>query len=176
MNSMSVYLKLAQNNAWANATFWAAAGALSDSDLLAPRPGYFGSLQKTLQHILEVDLYYLDALEGGGQGLVVFDTPLPQSGIEIATAQANADARLIAVCQHLDAADLAQSVDLERPGGMTQENRGDLILHLLQHQIHHRGQAHVQLQDAGIAPPQLDEFFLLNDRAPAAQAYWPTRI
>ena len=31
-----------------------------------------------------------------------------------------------------------------------------------------RGQAHVQMQSAGIAPPQLDEFHLQFDRAPSA--------
>ncbi|MEO0830782.1 MAG: DinB family protein, partial [Pseudomonadota bacterium] len=41
-----------------------------------------------------------------------------------------------------------------------------------QHQIHHRGQAHVQLSDVGLAPPQLDEFFLEFDRAPIAQEYF----
>jgi uncharacterized damage-inducible protein DinB len=48
-----------------------------------------------------------------------------------------------------------------------------LLLHLFQHQVHHRGQAHVQLQAAGIAPPQLDEFFLDDDRAATARLYWP---
>jgi uncharacterized damage-inducible protein DinB len=34
-----------------------------------------------------------------------------------------------------------------------------LLLHLFQHQIHHRGQAHAMLSGTGIKPPQLDEFF-----------------
>ena len=45
-------------------------------------------------------------------------------------------------------------------------------MHLFQHQVHHRGQAHVQLQNAGIPPPQLDDFFLEDGRAPSALAYW----
>jgi uncharacterized damage-inducible protein DinB len=45
------------------------------------------------------------------------------------------------------------------------------LLHLFQHQIHHRGQAHVQLQDAGIAPPQLDDFHLQFERAPSARQF-----
>jgi uncharacterized damage-inducible protein DinB len=32
-------------------------------------------------------------------------------------------------------------------------------MHLFQHQIHHRGQAHAMLSATAIKPPQLDEFF-----------------
>jgi uncharacterized damage-inducible protein DinB len=32
-------------------------------------------------------------------------------------------------------------------------------MHLYQHQIHHRGQAHAMLSGTRIKPPQLDEFF-----------------
>jgi uncharacterized damage-inducible protein DinB len=34
-----------------------------------------------------------------------------------------------------------------------------LLLHLFQHQIHHRGQAHAMLSATSVRPPQLDEFF-----------------
>jgi uncharacterized damage-inducible protein DinB len=60
----------------------------------------------------------------------------------------------------------------ERPSGPIEEGVQALLLHLFQHQIHHRGQAHVQLQHAGVAPPQLDEFYLVYDRAPSAEAYF----
>ena len=42
-----------------------------------------------------------------------------------------------------------------------QRERADrLLLHLFQHDIHHRGQAHAMLSGTGAAPPpQLDEFF-----------------
>jgi uncharacterized damage-inducible protein DinB len=34
-----------------------------------------------------------------------------------------------------------------------------LLLHVFQHQIHHRGQAHAMLSSTSVFPPQLDEFF-----------------
>jgi len=41
-----------------------------------------------------------------------------------------------------------------------QKERADrLLLHLFQHQIHHRGQAHAMLSGTSAPPPQLDEFF-----------------
>jgi uncharacterized damage-inducible protein DinB len=51
-------------------------------------------------------------------------------------------------------------------------NRGDhdmvercdrLLLHLFEHQIHHRGQAHCMLSGTSVPPPQLDEFFMAGD-------------
>ena len=42
------YLTMAQNNAWANATLYAAISGLSDEEFAAPRPGFFPSLAATL--------------------------------------------------------------------------------------------------------------------------------
>jgi uncharacterized damage-inducible protein DinB len=38
-----------------------------------------------------------------------------------------------------------------------------LLLHLLQHQVHHRGQAHSMLSATSVSPPQLDEFFSVGE-------------
>jgi len=45
-------------------------------------------------------------------------------------------------------------------GDRVQAERADrLLLHMFQHQIHHRGQAHAILSSTSGSPPQLDEFF-----------------
>ena len=49
--------------------------------------------------------------------------------------------------------------------GIFHERIGDILAHLFQHQIHHRGQAHAMLSGTSVAPPQLDEFFLEYERA-----------
>ncbi|TMV11430.1 DinB family protein [Arenibacterium halophilum] len=163
---------LAQNNAWANATLHRAVGTLPAGGFAAPAPGFFGSLKATLNHIWQVDLYYLDALESGGLGRSVYDQPELDDPTELARAQADVDARFIRFCFNLTAEALTETRQTARPEGMVQERVDALILHLAQHQVHHRGQAHVQLQTLGVAPPQLDEFFLDYDRAPTAQAYF----
>ncbi len=55
--------------------------------------------------------------------------------------------------------------------GRVPERVDRLLLHLFQHQVHRRGQAHVQLSHAGVAPPQLDEFFIDYDRHPTAREF-----
>jgi uncharacterized damage-inducible protein DinB len=45
-----------------------------------------------------------------------------------------------------------------------QTERADrLLLHLFQHDIHHRGQAHAMLSGTSVKPPQLDEFFSIAE-------------
>ena len=44
-----------------------------------------------------------------------------------------------------------------------------LLLHLFQHDVHHRGQAHCMLSGTGVKPPQLDEFFSIAE-APLREA------
>ena len=44
--------------------------------------------------------------------------------------------------------------------GWTQRERTDrTLLHIFQHQVHHRGQVHAMLAGTSVKPPQLDEFF-----------------
>ena len=169
---MQPYLSMAGNNAWANATLFAALSDLDAAAFAAPRPGFFGSLKATLNHIHQVDLYYIDALEQGGAGRAVFAEAEHGDVTTLAAAQAETDARLIHFCTALTSETLRETRQTERRGGPVAETVGALLPHLFQHQVHHRGQAHVMVQDAGIAPPQLDDFFLEFERDPAAQAYF----
>ena len=67
--------------------------------------------------------------------------------------------RLIAVVECLGMSDLDRIVDIHRGERIQRERLDRLLLHLFQHQIHHRGQAHAMLSATDVAPPQLDEFF-----------------
>ncbi|MEM9871637.1 MAG: DinB family protein [Pseudomonadota bacterium] len=171
-DAVNMLIRMAQNNAWANARLY---GRISDMDaatFAAPRPGFFGSLKATLNHIHQVDLYYIDALEQGGLGRAVYAMAEHIDVATLAAAQAETDARLIRFCENLDPDTLQEQRETDRRDGRVTETVGALLPHLFQHQVHHRGQAHVMVQDAGTAPPQLDDFFLEFQRDPAAQAYF----
>ncbi|MEM6388450.1 MAG: DinB family protein [Pseudomonadota bacterium] len=168
---MQPYLSMAGNNAWANATLYTALSDLDAAAFAAPRPGFFGSLKATLNHIYEVDLYYLDALAEGGLGRSVYDREEVDTVAPLAARQAEQDQRLIEFCRTLTADDLTRRVTTERKGGPASERIDHLLVHLFQHQVHHRGQAHTMIAEAGIAPPQLDDFFLDYGRVPSADAF-----
>jgi len=166
---------MARNNAWANDRLLGACALLTAAEFAAPRVGFFPSLRATLNHILRVDLYYIDALEEVGRGCATAPPPpdiaMPRA---LRQAQARADRRLIAFCDGLASADLTRAVVTDR-GTPMPERIDRLLAHLFQHQIHHRGQAHAMLAGARVPPPQLDEFFLEYDRHPSAVAggWWP---
>jgi uncharacterized damage-inducible protein DinB len=161
---------MARNNRWANGKLLGACVALGAEEFDAPRVGFFPSLRETLTHNHLVDEYYLDALEEGGLGREVYRRAIPIVGPEqLRAAQEVTDHRLIAYCDALGPADLDWCVLTDRgPDGSIPERVTNLLAHLFQHQIHHRGQAHAMLASTRISPPQLDEFFLDYDRDPAA--------
>ena len=155
----------AHANRLANHRLHGAMRALSDADYRAPRTSFFPSLAATLEHILAVDLYYIAALEGDAAMEQVWrDAPQGVALGALADAQARADQRLIDHVDALSPAALDEIVDLDRGGGRIQrERRGHVIAHLLQHQVHHRGQGHAMLAGTSVAPPQLDEFLMPSE-------------
>jgi uncharacterized damage-inducible protein DinB len=73
------------------------------------------------------------------------------------------DKRLVGVCNALTPALLSGDVRINRATRVQVERRDRLLMHLFQHQIHHRGQAHAMLSGTRIKPPQLDEFFSIAE-------------
>jgi uncharacterized damage-inducible protein DinB len=164
------YRAFAFNNAWANHRLLTTCMKLSQQDFEAERTGFFPSLQLTLNHIYIIDLFYTDALEGGWLGPKAFANDVPHAtAVELRQAQAAVDKRLIAVCNALTPDALNSAVRVNRDTRVQTERRDRLLMHLFQHQIHHRGQAHAMLSETGIEPPQLDEFFAI-DEAPLRAA------
>lgn len=151
---------MAYNNAWANRRLLSACAGLSQAEFAAPRTGFFPSIQATLNHILIIDWFYVDALEGGTLGPAAWANQVPCPTLaELHPAQAAVDRRLIAWCDALDDSGPDRIIHVHR-GTRVQTERADrLLLHLFQHDIHHRGQAHAMLSGTKVRPPQLDEFF-----------------
>ena len=160
MDAVLPFRAMAYNNAWANHRLLNACALLSQADLVAPRTGYFPSLRATLNHILIVDHFYVDAMEGGTPGPAAWADREPcETVAQLQTTQSEVDHRLIAIVERLTAPDLNTIVEVRRGDRIQRERFDRLLLHLFQHQIHHRGQAHAMLSATETAPPQLDEFF-----------------
>jgi uncharacterized damage-inducible protein DinB len=160
MDAVLPYRAMAYNNGWANHRLLSACAGLSQAEFVAPRTGFFPSLRATLNHILIIDLFYVDAMEGGTLGPAAFAEAEPcETALTLRNAQRDMDGRLIAVVEHLGTADLDRVVDIHRGDRVQHERIDRLLLHLFQHQVHHRGQAHAMLSATGVRPPQLDEFF-----------------
>ena len=164
MKLIQPYGAMAHNNAWANHRMLTACAALSSTEFTAPRSGFFPSLCATLNHNLVVDRFYVDAMEGGTFGPAAWADP--QSCMTVAKlqeAQAAVDHRLIDVVSSLGNDDLERMVDVNRGSYIQQEQLDRLLLHLFQHQVHHRGQARAMMSSTKVSPPHLDEFFSAYD-------------
>jgi uncharacterized damage-inducible protein DinB len=170
MGTIDHLRRMAHNNAWASLRLHRAIGQLTDEEYRAERTSFFPSLHLTLVHILFVDVFYIDALAGVGEGRAAalwaeaerFERE--EGFASVHAAQRVSDQRLVRFAETLrDEAALAHPVRLERSDHVQVERCDDVLLHLFQHQIHHRGQAHAMLAGTRIRPPQLDEFFLAEE-------------
>ena len=155
----------AHANRLANHRLHGTLARLSRDEFHAPRTGFFPSLAATLNHILEVDLYYIAALRGDADPRAVFERFVACDDIAtLAAAQRISDERLIGFCNGLDGAGCAAEVAMPRQGGRIQRDRAAHVLqHLFMHQTHHRGQAHAMLSGTAVEPPQLDEFLMPSE-------------
>src|SRR4051794_30228644 len=68
--------ELARYNAWANERLYAACGELADTERKAPRPAFFGSIHRTLNHLLVGDRVWLSRLAGEAHGIASLDQEL----------------------------------------------------------------------------------------------------
>jgi uncharacterized damage-inducible protein DinB len=165
MDALTILRGFARNNAWANYRLYVACAGLSHEELHATRTSFFPTIMKTLNHNLIVDWYYVDALAREGRGRTVFDggdEPFSDFSL-LRDSQGASDKKLVALADGLVSDELERVVDLERDGHVQQERLGDVLQHLFQHQIHHRGQIHAMLAGTRVRPPQLDEFFMREE-------------
>jgi uncharacterized damage-inducible protein DinB len=159
------YLRIqARANRLANHRLHGAMAALTREDFHAPRISFFPTLAKTLNHILAVDLYYIGALHGERGLRAAYHAFVPADTVAaLAPRQAACDERLITWCDAADAGVLDAVIEMERADHVQRDRAGHVLAHLLNHQVHHRGQVHAMLAGTAVKPPQLDEFMMPSE-------------
>ena len=165
MTLVDHFVAMARNNAWSNYRLLRACEALTPEEFAATRTSFFPSIRATLNHILLVDLYYIDALHGT-DAMRRYSEPDPDfaDAASLRAVQTASDKRLIAFCEQQTEATLDQLWHLPRPNRNPPPSPvANILEHLFQHDIHHRGQAHAMLAGSTVKPPQLDEFFLAGE-------------
>lgn len=161
---LRIHRKLAKANRLANARLHRACARLDTAELIAPRAAFFGTIRATLNHILMVDRFYLNALLG---------RPLDRAALDEATFcpdlptliswQECSDLELLAHVESLTPEALTEIVAIDRGARVQHDRRDDILSHVFQHQTHHRGQVHGLLSATSVRPPQLDEFIVGDD-------------
>ena len=156
--SIENFRQLADYNHWANRRLYDAALKMPDEQYRRPTGVFFGSLHGTLNHLLLTDRVWLKRLTGEGEHPARFNAILHEDLNDLVRARMAEDARLIKVIGGYSAADLGKSVSYQTMSGASQQQQlGDILLHLFNHQTHHRGQAHACCSIlTGNEPPSLD--------------------
>jgi len=156
--SIENFRQLADYNHWANRRIYAAALAMPDEQYRQPTGVFFGSLHGTLNHLLVTDRIWLKRLTGEGEAPNRLDTILFEDRSELARARMAEDARLKRVVDAYSEADLDRPVNYHTTSGAPQQQAlKDILLHLFNHQTHHRGHAHACCSIlTGKEPPPLD--------------------
>ncbi len=152
------FRQLAEYNHWANRRLYAAALEMPDELYRRPTGVFFGSLHGTLNHLLVTDRLWLKRLTGEGDPPDRLDAILFEDRKDLARARMAEDARLIKVVNGYTDARLGEAVLYHNTSGKPfQQPLRDLLLHLFNHQTHHRGQAHACCSIlTGKEPPSLD--------------------
>jgi uncharacterized damage-inducible protein DinB len=156
--SIENFRQLADYNHWANCRLYEAALAMSDEQYRRPTGVFFGSLHGTLNHLLLTDRVWLKRLTGEGQHPDRLDAILFEDRRELARARMAEDARLRRVIAGYTDEDLGKAKSYQTMAGKPQQQPlRDILLHLFNHQTHHRGQAHACCSIVtGAEPPSLD--------------------
>ena len=152
--------RMARYNRWQNQNLYGVADQLSDDERRRERGAFFGSVHKTLSHLLWADQIWMsrftDRAEAEGQHSRV---RLAVSGLErLKRDRAAFDEAMIAWADKLEPAALegdlswfsgALKRDLTKPKWL-------LVTHMFNHGTHHRGQVHCMLTQAGGKPHATD--------------------
>jgi uncharacterized damage-inducible protein DinB len=152
------FQQLAAYNHWANLRLYGAALELPEEAYRRPTGVFFGSLHGTLNHLLLTDRIWLKRLTGSGDHPDRLDAILYDDRRDLLAARIAEDARLKDLVDGYGEADLTTELAYQTTSGKPYSQlRQDILLHLFNHQTHHRGQAHACCSIlTGREPPTLD--------------------
>ena len=151
---------MAGYNTWQNQSVYSAADTLDQDARDRDHGAFFGSIQRTLSHILWGDTIWMNRFEGWEAPEVsIQDSPeFVLDWVDLKSERALEDKRIEDWASRVAQEDLSGELswhsgalgrDVTRPRAM-------LVTHLFNHQTHHRGQVHAMLTAEGVKPDDTD--------------------
>jgi len=156
--------RMARYNRWQNENLYGVADRLSEEARRQERGAFFGSIHKTLSHLLWADRIWMSRFT---------DVPRPSGGIpesvslypdweKLKSERSDFDGTILHWADDIDPLWLA--ADHTYYSGAIKRDvtkpRWLLIAHMFNHQTHHRGQVHCLLTQAGGKPHDTDLPFM----------------
>lgn len=148
---------LARYNRWANKAVYDAAAALPDADYRADCGAFFRSVHGTLNHLVVADMIWLGRFGAGEFPVLPLDATVADDLPPLRMMREKLDGDVIAFTEALTA-ELAATFSYVRgtvPEAVTQP-LAPAVVHVFNHQTHHRGQVHALLTRLAGRAPSLD--------------------
>ncbi len=174
MNRLDHLALAARYNQWMNDKLFAAAQALGETAVRREAGAFFGSIWGTLNHLAVADTLWLQRLARHEPGLAslsqVLALPTPASlNQEVAVDLAGLRARrtvlddaLIGLSLELTDAHLDSTLRYQSTKGLSfAKGLHEVLLHVFNHQTHHRGQATTLFSQAGVDVGDTDLLLLI---------------
>lgn len=142
---------MAQYNEWMNTRLYALCARLPAGDLHEDRGAFFRSIYLTLNHIAYADLAFLSRFTGDPAEVPDLGVDLFGGFDRLAKERVSLDARLLRWADALTPEWLAQPLTYTSKvdGNVRTLPRWTLVVHLFNHQTHHRGQVTTLLTQHG---------------------------
>lgn len=154
---------LASYNEWMNARLYAAAQGLSHDDLVAERGAFFGSILKTLNHLVIADTIWLKRFADHPAGYAALEPvraiAVPDTGNllgfgdleSIAAHRLWLDGLIADWARSIEEPDLDYVMNYKNSRGeVSDKDFFGLVMHFFNHQTHHRGQITTLLSQSGV--------------------------
>jgi uncharacterized damage-inducible protein DinB len=153
---------LARYGHWMNERMFAALAAMPDAERKLDRRAFFGSIHRTLNHLVWADSTWLARFTGGRYEVRAFGTDLFDDFDTLARERVRADARVLEWAGNLDTKWLEATLEYRAASdGRRRQLPGWVgATHLFQHAAHHRGQLTTLMKQAGVDPGVTDLPFL----------------
>jgi uncharacterized damage-inducible protein DinB len=160
MIDLAYVQRMARYNHWQNENVYGVADQLSDAERRQERGAFFGSIHKTLSHLLWADRIWMSRFS---------DVPRPPGGIPespslypdwetLKRERMAFDATIMRWTESLEPQWLEGDLTWYSGAAEREITRARWILmsHFFNHQTHHRGQVHCMLTQAGGKPHDTD--------------------
>jgi len=137
---------------------YAAAATLDDDQRKRDRGAFFGSIHRTLNHILWGDRAWLARFTGTPTAAPAYGADMFDDFAELAREREDTDMRILDWAGRLAPAWLASSLEYRAAsdGKLRRLPAWIAATHLFQHAVHHRGQVSTLLKQAGCDPGVTD--------------------